>query len=137
MNLYYKIRNKIVFGWDNFRARWQRFKRGYSYGDVWDMDCWFISMAKPMLTHLKNYGMSMPSELYQEDAENEREAWEAVLDEMIECLELMDEDNAQKHLGIADDDYSYKSYQKVNDFMDEKKDRFFELFSKHFYSLWD
>jgi hypothetical protein len=49
----------------------------------------------------------------------------------------MDEDEAEKYLGIADDDYSAESYKKVNDLMDEKKNRFFELFSKHFYSLWD
>lgn len=56
---------------------------------------------------------------------------------MIDCLTLMDEDEVQKHLGIADDDYSVESYNKVNDLMDEKKNRFFDLFSKYFYNLWD
>jgi hypothetical protein len=56
---------------------------------------------------------------------------------MIECLELMDEDNAQQHLGIADDDHSIESYNRVWNLMLEKKNRFFELFSEYFYSFWD
>jgi hypothetical protein len=137
MRLYYRIKNFFVYGWDKFRRRCQRFQRGYSWGDVWDMDRWFIDMAKPMLTHLRDRGIGIPWDLYQDNAENERAAWEAVLTEMIECLDLMNEDAAHKYLCIADNDYTAASYRKVNDFMEEKKNRFFELFSKHFYSLWD
>ena len=137
MRIYYRIKNFFVYGWDNFRARCQRFKRGYSYGDVWDMDYWFMRTVKPMLTHLRDHGIGVPNALYLEGAENERAAWETILTEMIECLELMDEDNAQEHLGIADDDYSAESYNKVWGLIEDKKSRFFELFSKHFYSLWD
>ena len=123
--------------WYDLRVRCQRFKRGYAYSDVWDMDFWFMRTAKPMLTHLRDYGIGVPNALYLEGAENEREAWESILTEMIECLELMDEDNAQLHLGIADDDHSIESYNRVWNLMLEKKNRFFELFSQHFYSLWD
>ena len=126
-----------MYGWDNFRARCQRFKRGWSYCDVWDMDNWFKQTAKPMLIHLRDHGIGIPNALYLDGAENERAAWEAVLTEMIECLEFMDEDNVHRHLGISDNDYSSESYKKVNDFMDEKKNRFFELFSEYFYSLYD
>ena len=137
MNLYYKIKNKLFYDVDCLRARLQRFKRGYSYGDVWDMDYWFKRTVKPMLIHLRDNGIGMPGDLYLEGEENERAAWEAVLTEMIDCLTFMDEDEVQNHLGIADDDYSVESYKKVNDLMDEKKNRFFELFGKYFYSLWD
>lgn len=139
MRLYYRIKNFFVYGWDNFRARCQRFKRGYSYGDVWDMDNWFKRTAKPMLIHLRDHGIGVPFALYNpdDDDENSRIDWENILTEMIECLDLMDEDAAEKYLGIADDDYSAESYQKVNALMDEKKDRFFELFSEYYYSLWD
>lgn len=137
MKLYWKIKNALFYNVDCLRARWQRFLRGYSYGDIWDMDFWFKRTVKPMLIHLRDYGIGVPNDLYLQGAENEREAWEAVLTEMIECLNFMDEDNVQKHLGIANNDYSYKSYTKINDFMEEKKNRFFELFSKHFFSLWD
>lgn len=133
----WRIKNFFVYGFDSLRARWQRFIRGYSYGDVWDMDFWFMRNVKPMLIHLRDHGIGIPNELYLDGAENEREAWEAVLTEMINCLDLMDEDNAQKHLGIADSDWTMESYNKVHACMDENKNRFFELFSKYFYSLWD
>ena len=137
MRLFRVIKNKLIYDFDSLRARWQRFKRGYSYGDVWDMDYWFMRTVKPMLIHLRDHGIGIPGDLYLEGAENEREAWEAVLTEMVECLDLMDEDAVEKHLGIDHKSYSLESYNKVNDFMNQKKDRFFELFSKHFYSLWD
>lgn len=137
MRLYYRIKNKLIYDFDSLRARIQRFKRGYSYGDVWDMDFWFMRTVKPMLIHLRDHGIGVPNDLYLQGADNERIIWENTLTEMISCLELMDEDNAEKYLGIADNDYSVESYKKVTNLMEESKNRFFELFSKHFYSLWD
>jgi hypothetical protein len=137
MRLYYRIKNKLVYSFDSLRARIQRFKRGYSYGDVWDMDYWFMRTAKPMLIHLRDHGIGIPNDLYLQDADNERILWENTLTEMISCLELMDEENAEKYLGIADNDYSVESYNKVTNLMEENKNRFFELFSKYFYCFWD
>lgn len=137
MRLYYRIKNFFVYGWDDFRGRCQRFKRGWSYGDVWDMDHWFKRTVKPMLIHLRDHGIGIPWDLYNDEGENERADWEAVLTEMIECLDLMDEDVAREHLGIADNDHALENYKKVDAFIDEKKTRFFELFSKHFDSLWN
>ena len=130
-----------MYGHDCLRARCQRFKRGYSYGDVWDMDVWFMRTVKPMLIHLRDHGCGIPNELYLQDADNERILWENTLTEMISCLELMDENNVHKHLGFADMDgwrrMTEKDFKKVNQIMEENKDRFFELFNKYFYSLWD
>lgn len=136
MNLYYRIKNTISDFWYDFRRRCQRFKRGWSYGDVWDIDAWFIRTVKPMLIHLRDHGIGIPSELYV-DGENERVNWENILTEMVGCLELMDENAAREHLGILDSDYSFESYKKARDLMEENKDRFFELFSKYFFALWD
>ena len=136
MTLYYKIKNAWRDLTYDFRTRCQRFKRGYSYGDVWDMDIWFKSTVKPMLIYLRDHGIGMPGELYNED-EDTRKPWEDILTEMINCLELMDEDNAQKHVGVTDDDHSFESWERVYACMDSNKNRFFELFSKYFYSLWD
>jgi len=127
---FYRVRNFIREKWWEFRQRCQRFKRGFAWGDVWDMDAWFISTAKPMLEHLLKKHWGHPCNI-------ENEEWEAILQEMIGCLELMDEDKAQAHLGIAEDDYSAESYKKVGELMEEKKNRFFELFSKWFFNLWD
>ena len=137
MNLYYKLKNKLIYDADSLKARCQRFKRGYSYGDVWDMDFWFMRTVKPMLVHLRNHGIGIPNELYLQDANNERIIWENTLTEMINCLELMYEDNAEKYLGIENKDFSVEDYNKKWALMEENKNRFFELFSKYFYCLWD
>ena len=137
MKLYYRIKNRIEDFIYDFRCRCQRFKRGYAYGDVWDIDCWFKRTVKPMLTHLRDHGIGIPGDLYLDGAENERKVWEDSLTEMVDCLTLMDEDEAEKHLGIADNDYSFESYKRVQDFTEAKKNRFFELFSKWFFYLWD
>lgn len=138
MNLYYKIKNKLIYDVDSLKARCQRFKRGYSYGDVWDMDFWFMRTVKPMLIHLRDHGIGIPNELYLQDADNERIAWENILTEMINCLELMNEDNAEEHLGIENKErWSLADYNKRWALMEESKNRFFELFSKYFYCLWD
>ena len=138
MRLYYRIKNKLIYDFDSLRARIQRFKRGYSYGDVWDMDFWFMRTVKPMLIHLRDHGIGIPNELYLQDADNERIAWENTLTEMISCLELMNEDNAEKYLGIENKErWSLEDYNKRWALMEENKNRFFELFSKYFYCLWD
>lgn len=135
MNLYYRIKNTISNFCYDFRCRCQRFKRGWAYGDVWDIDVWFMRTVKPMLIHLRDHGIGISPEFYNEDGN--RIYWENTLTEMISCLELMDEDAAKEHLGISDSDYSFKSYNKARDLMEENKDRFFELFSKYFFALWD
>ena len=132
MSLYYRIKN----AWYNFTCRCQRFKRGWAYGDVWDIDVWFMRTVKPMLTHLRDHGIGIPGEFCIGEDGN-RIYWENTLTEMISCLELMDENAAREHLGISDSDYSFESYKKINDLMEENKDRFFELFSKYFFDLWD
>ena len=132
MTLYYRIK----FGFDNFRRRCQRFKRGYAWSDVCSMYGWFMSMIEPMLIHLRHNHVGVPIEF-----ENNPGGWEEVLDEMISCLRLMDEDNVYDYLGFGDPD-SYKrmtkdDYINVYNVMEENKNRFFDLFSKYFYDLWD
>lgn len=136
MNPYHRIKNTISDFWYDFRCHCQRFKRGWAYSDVWDMDVWFMHTVKPMLTHLKDHGIGIPGELCIGEDGN-RIYWENTLTEMISCLELMDEDNAEKYLGISDNNRSVESYKKVHDLMEENKNRFFELFSKYYFDLWD
>ena len=138
MNLYYKLKNKLIYDVDSLKARCQRFKRGYSYGDIWDMDYWFMRTVKPMLIHLRDHGIGIPNELYLQDADNERILWENTLTEMISCLELMSEDNVRKSLGLEYGKHlTIEDYKRIGSIMEENKNRFFELFSKYFYSFWD
>ena len=133
-----RIKYKIDRLWDNFRRRCQRFKRGYAYSDVWDINVWFMRTVKPMLIHLRDHGIGIPGELVV-DGENQRANWENVLTEMINCLDMMDEDNVYESLGFYDYDQllSIEDYKRVGAIMEENKNRFFELFSKYFFSLWD
>lgn len=135
MKLYSKLKWAIKDSWWNFRKRCQRFKRGYAYVDVWDMDQWFIEMAKPMIIHLRTHGNSFPMEF------NNRDEWCAVLDEMIYCLDFMEEDNVLHFLGFVEVDYwkrmKHEDSKRVGEIMMNNKNRFFELFSKYFYNLWD
>ena len=133
-------RIKIYFKMNtyNLRKRYQRFKRGWAYSDVWDIDAWFMDIIKPMLIHLRDHGVGIPLSLYEEGVENERAAWEAILTEMIECIDCMEEDAALKKLGLYDStNWSKEDYEAVTNMMENNKNRFFELFSEYFYSLWD
>lgn len=125
------IKNKLY----NFRSCCQRFKRGWAYGDVWDMDVWFMCTVKPMLIHLKNNGISRPMEF------KHRSEWEAVLEEMIDHLDFMDEDYVIQFLGFEGiNDYkrmTREDWDRVYTIMVENKNRFFELFRKYYFDLWD
>ena len=137
MKLCYRIKNAIVDAWYNFRARCQRFKRGYAYTDVWDMDYWFIRTVKPMLIHLRDRGIGIPNELYIE-GDNERINWENILTEMIDCLDMMDEDKVWNYLGFINyRSKTKKDYDNCYKIIEENKNRFFELFNKYFFALWD
>lgn len=131
MKLHCRVQNAL----GNLRARCQRFKRGYSYGDVWNMFDWFMRTVKPMLIHLKNKGIGYPGEF------KDRSEWEAILDEMINCLDFMDEDKVHTFFGFCEiDDYkrmTKEDHQRIYKTMEENKNRFFELFSKYYFDLWD
>ena len=114
MNPYNRIKWFVKDTYRDLRKRCQRFKRGYAWSDVWDMDQWFIEMIRPMLIHLRDNGISYPMEF------NSRDEWCTVLDEMINCLEFMDECN-----------------MLTLEIVQSNKNRFFELFSMYFYNLWD
>ena len=114
---FYRIRRFFYDRWFNFRQRCQRFRRGYSDSDVWDMDHWFIATLKPMMEQMLNTYHSHPGEITAE-------AWEDNLREMIACLTLMDEDAAKEHLGLADEAWSVEKHQQIKATMFENKKRF-------------
>ena len=132
MNIYYHIKNAITNAWYDFRCRCQRFKRGWAYGDVWDIDQWFVRTIKPMLIHLKNNGTSYPIGF------NDISEWRTVLEEMINCLNFMDEDYTLDFLDFDNYDCMTRDdWEHVYEIHINNKNRFFELFSEHFYDLWD
>lgn len=117
--------------WNNLRCRCQRFQKGYSNRDVWEMREWFIQTAKPMLREL-----SAKAYDYQEEVGEDQ--WRALLLEMAELLEVMDiwEDGAaRKAAGISENDRSVEAYRLLNEEQERAKDRFFFLFNKYFFDL--
>ena len=135
MHLYYRAIEIIRDAWWDFRKRCQRFKRGYASADVWDIDQWFVETVKPMLIHLRTHGNTYPIEF------SSRDEWCAVLDEMIKHIDLMDENSVLHFLGFVDDDcwrhMTIEDHKQIREAMFENKNKFFELFSKYFYNLWD
>ena len=114
----------------NIHCRFQRFCRGYSWVDVCGMDEWFVRTATPMLKEMLDTHTGHPAEMTAEE-------WTAVLAEMIDCLKYMDRDAVYEELYGSDGEIASEQYAILEQKIEDKKNRFFELFSKWFYCLWD
>ena len=121
MNL--KTRIKLFF--KQFKWAYQRATRGYADIDVWSIRDWFLFNIKPMLKQFKNGLHSKPGWIGWKE-------YHEKLDEMLACLDMMEEDSVIELLkgNIMPDIEKAK-------LMVENKNRFFELFSELFYDLWD
>ena len=123
---------RIEEKWKNLRYRSQRFKKGYSDRDVWEMRDWFIQTAKPMLRELSTKAYNYPEEAGEEQ-------WREILLEMADLLEIMDiwdDTAARKQADLEADDKSETTVQLISAEKEKAKNRFFFLFNKWFYDLW-
>lgn len=110
--LYFKLMHHLVkYGYDEY-ATWETFN-------------WFIDTMKPILTSYRNNHCGFPWDLSEEE-------WDKIIDRMIELLDLMDECNPK----YESEEYVLGCNKQYKE-MEEAKDEFFQLFAKHFYSLWD
>lgn len=109
-------------------------KHGYSPVAQWETFGWFITVMREILIHYRDNRMGTPVVIpdYNIDdliSENKNiEIYNSLLDEMIELLDKMDECNST---------YNGVSLEEMHSAMDSAKNKFFELFSKYFYTLWD
>ena len=113
-----------------FRLMHHLIKHGYDEYAAWETFNWFIGPMKPILSTFRSNHHGYPVVSYDDrdlQEQSERE-YDADIDRMIELLDAMDEDN-QKYNGMSAKERYGKMY--------ESKDEFFNLFAKHFYSLWD
>ena len=113
-------------------------KHGYSPVAQWDTFEWFIDVMREILTNYRynRVGTSGVVEYRDDDSwsdENE-EAYNKILDEMIELLDKMEE---RYYLSENIEDLKKIDYTEMYNKQNEAKDRFFELFSKYFYTFWD
>lgn len=109
-------------------------KHGYSPVAQWETFEWFITVMREILINYRDNRMGTPVVIpdYNTDdliSENKNiEIYNNILNEMIELLDKMDECNST---------YNGVSLEEMHSAMNTAKDKFFELFSKYFYTLWD
>jgi hypothetical protein len=109
-------------------------KHGYLPAAQWETFEWFIAVMREILINYRNNRMGTPVVIpdYNIDdliSENKNiEIYNNILNEMIELLDKMDECNST---------YNGVSLEEMHSAMNAAKDKFFELFSKYFYTLWD
>ena len=109
-------------------------KHGYSPVAQWETFSWFISVMREILINYRDNRMGTPVVIpgYHTDdsiSENKNiEIYNNILDEMITLLDQMDENSSA---------YNDISLEEKHSAMDSAKNKFFELFSKYFYTLWD
>lgn len=109
-------------------------KHGYSPVAQWETFEWFITVMREILINYRDNRTGTPVVIpdYNIDdliSENKNiEIYNNILNEMIELLDKMDECNST---------YNGVSLKEMHSAMNAAKDKFFELFSKYFYTLWD
>lgn len=109
-------------------------KHGYSPAAQWETFEWFIAVMREILINYRDNRTGTPVVIpdYHTDdliSENKNiEIYNNILNEMIELLDKMDECNST---------YNGVSLEEMHSAMDSAKNKFFELFSKYFYTLLD
>lgn len=109
-------------------------KHCYSPVAQWETFEWFIAVMREILINYRDNRMGTPVVIPDYDADsliNENkniEIYNNILNEMIELLDKMDECNST---------YNGVSLEERHSAMNSAKNKFFELFSKYFYTLWD
>ena len=109
-------------------------KHGYSPVAQWETFGWFITVMREILVNYRDNRMGTPVVIpdYNIDdliSENKNiEIYNNILNEMIKLLDQMDECNSI---------YNGVSLEEMYSAMNSAKNKFFELFSKYFYTLWD
>ena len=118
---------KIVWAIKKFHFRCQRFRRGWADSDLWNIDLWFIKTFEPMLRQFAQTSYSLPARYTMEE-------WVSRINTMADALHFMLEDNVVEEKLGGWDNYDYN---RVSEILLENKNKFFELFSEDFWSLWN
>ena len=125
-----------------FKLMHHLIKHGYDEYATWETYDWFIDTIKDVLVYYRNHHHGYPvgslgeewTDKMQEQMERD---YDADLDKMIHHLHYMDDQNVRDKLSEGMPEDWTPSSLTVDEIMERHKDEFFELFSKHFYSLWD
>ena len=103
-------------------------RHGYPPQATWEIYEWHRRVMLETLSEFRKNLNGYP--VFDENAspEEQYDRWGAIIDEMCECLDAMAEDNY---------DLSIENLEKSDLARTEAKDKFFELFSKYYFHLWD
>lgn len=103
---------------------------GYSPVAQWETFEWFRDVMKEILTNYRYNRAGTPVIIINDDNWNDKniDAYNNILDKMIELLDQMDENNKI---------YDNMDWKTKDELMNNAKDEFFKLFSKYYYDLWD
>ena len=103
-------------------------KHGYSPVAQWEIYGWFMSVMKEILTNYRNNRWGTPVIIDSGNEDENIEAYNKILDNMIDLLDKMDESNPI---------YDNMNWKEEDEARENAKNEFFKLFSEHFYCLWD
>lgn len=114
------LKHRIKDLWRELGYAWQRAWNGYDETMWWSLDYSFIELYKDLITELRDNHFGHPVDITPEE-------WIGILDEMLYYLDGMVESEWFEGMDTME---TYREAER-------NKDKFFELFSKYFYTLWD
>lgn len=105
-------------------------RHGYPPQATWEIYEWHRRVMLETLSEFRKNLNGYPASYDDEDGSPEEQyaKWGAIIDEMCNYLDAMSEDSY---------DYSIENFKKNDLARTEAKDKFFALFSKYYFHLWD
>ena len=103
-------------------------RHGYPPQATWEIYEWHRRVMLETLSEFRKNLNGYPVLDENASPEEQYDKWGAIIDEMCEYLDAMYEDNY---------DLSIENLEKSDLARTEAKDKFFELFSKYYFHLWD
>ena len=103
-------------------------RHGYPPQATWEIYEWHRRVMLETLSEFRKNLNGYPVLDENASPEEQYDKWGAIIDEMCEYLDIMAEDNY---------DLSIENLEKSDLARTEAKDKFFALFSKYYFHLWD
>lgn len=105
-------------------------RHGYPPQATWEIYEWHRCVMLETLSEFRKNLNGYPASYDDEDSspEEQYDKWGAIIDEMCNYLDVMGEDSY---------DYSIENFKKNDLARIEAKDKFFALFSKYYFDLWN
>ena len=130
----------------NIRDAYRRSVYGWTYGDVWDWDGWFINTTPNMLRHMADHGSGYPGTKPFETPEK----WRDWLHHIADLIETASEDwqnehnefyrDYMDHIFENDKERSNKYFERAKELRESGEKNIAQAMKEmgeHFSKLWD